>query len=223
MLSFVSSVSPTWNKSSLGFGTPALSSLRKQRVRQAVPRCVRWQALCATTSTGWSLTREELPTLKVDPDICSKDEEPLPGVHFTEPPALTTGDLLALVRQEAPDAWVNEITRTLLGWRQNADGGWDVSHVPFEWVNEYPDAPPDFIGSAEDFSPARDRPVKKAVQKLNRSVPAPYKQLLKEVLGPLGFKGWTVRELTPNRTRRATIANWVLYWYRVHYPEYEWK
>lgn len=144
----------------------------------------------------------------------------LPGVHFSCAPSITGDDLLALVRQDAPDFWVNEMARSLLGWFETADGGWDASHVTAPWADDYPDGPPDFIGSAHDFSPETDRPVKKAVQKLTRSIPAPYKQIMRDVLGPLGFPGWTIRDLTPNRTRRSTVANFIIYWYKVHYPEY---
>lgn len=44
---------------------------------------------------------------------------------------------------------------------------------------------------------------------LTRSVPKPFKQLLKE---QLGFKGYTIGELYPRRTRRATAVNWLLAW-----------
>ena len=42
---------------------------------------------------------------------------------------------------------------------------------------------------------------------LTRSVPKPLKQLLKE---QMGFKGYTIGELYPRRTRRATAVNWLL-------------
>jgi hypothetical protein len=43
--------------------------------------------------------------------------------------------------------------------------------------------------------------------KLTRSIPPENKQLLKE---KLGFEGYKVGELVPRKTRRATIANWLL-------------
>jgi hypothetical protein len=38
------------------------------------------------------------------------------------------------------------------------------------------------------------------------------KQSLKEHLKPLGFKGYQYSELTPNKTRRAQCANWLIYY-----------
>jgi hypothetical protein len=140
---------------------------------------------------------------------------PLPGAEVPPWAAdLTLTELLAVVRGESSDARVNELARGLLGWTAGPDGAYCADGVPEAWAGAYPDGPPDFIGSADDYSPAADRPVKRAVQRLTREVPAEDKQALKEVLGPLGFGGWTVAELTPNRTRRATVANWVLYYCR---------
>jgi hypothetical protein len=59
-----------------------------------------------------------------------------------------------------------------------------------------------------------DAPVKKANTNLVRSVPKSYKQSLKELLAPFGFKGFKIAELTPNRTRRAQVCNWLLYYKR---------
>jgi hypothetical protein len=42
---------------------------------------------------------------------------------------------------------------------------------------------------------------------MTRSIPAENKQLLKD---KLGFQGYKVNELVPRKTRRATIANWLL-------------
>lgn len=71
---------------------------------------------------------------------------------------------------------------------------WNTTAVAEEWRQDYPE-PPQFIES---------RP---ATVKLTRSIPAPYKQLLKE---ELGFGGYSINELVPRKTRRATIVNWLL-------------
>jgi len=42
---------------------------------------------------------------------------------------------------------------------------------------------------------------------LTRSIPKENKQLLKEYLG---FKGYSVDQLIPRLTRRATMTNWLL-------------
>ena len=52
----------------------------------------------------------------------------------------------------------------------------------------------------------------KANQDLVRSIPVDNKQSLKEHLKPLGFRGYQYSELTPNKTRRAQCANWLIYY-----------
>ena len=44
---------------------------------------------------------------------------------------------------------------------------------------------------------------------LTRSIPKNHKQGLKQFLH---FKGYKINELYPRRTRRATAANWLIYW-----------
>lgn len=137
---------------------------------------------------------------------------PLPGAPRAWAAELTLDELLGVVRSESSDARVNELARGLLGWVEGADGEWDATDVPASWAEAFPQGPPDFIGSTGDYSMAVDRPIKRAVQRLTKEIWPEHKQLLKEVLGPRGFGGWTVRELTPNRTRRATVVNWVLHY-----------
>lgn len=179
----------------------------------------------ASASEGWATTRLMISTLPIDASKTKTSEgENLPGVHFESPPLMTIPDLLALIKQDTPDAWVNEIVRTFLGWRYEQEtDSWDSSRVPEMWTQAYPDNPPDFIGKIDDYSPAIDRPIKLAVQRLARSVPPSYKSTLKPILKPHGFKGWKIEDLTPNRTRRATVVNWILYWYSVHYPHFQWS
>jgi hypothetical protein len=61
------------------------------------------------------------------------------------------------------------------------------------------------------YSPEIDKPSLKANQALVRSIPGDNKQSLKEHLKPLGFKGYQYSELTPNKTRRAQCANWLIF------------
>ncbi|KAI0562455.1 hypothetical protein FGB62_59g051 [Gracilaria domingensis] len=173
------------------------------------------------TSGGWTETRLGIPDLKVVSGGAEASD--LPGIHFEAPPSITANDLLNIIKGDTPDEWVNEILRTLLGWRKLDGQTWNDELVSPEWKEPYPNEPPNFIGIVDNYSPSIDRPVMKAVQKLSRSVPNEYKQLLKPVLRPLGFFGWKINELTPNRTRRAQAVNWILYWYRVHYPDHEWR
>ena len=110
-------------------------------------------------------------------------------------PALTSETFWAILEEKIADEIVNQMLWYQLGYR--FDPGtqqWDVSQVDEVWTEAYPE-PPDFIGS---------RP---ATINLTRSIPKENKQLLKE---ELGFGGYTVDELNPRRTRRATAVNWFL-------------
>jgi Domain of unknown function (DUF1823) len=109
-------------------------------------------------------------------------------------PILNTETCWAILKDEIPDEAVNRILWHCLGYRRRSNGEWDTSGVHVDWAEQYPE-PPDFIGS---------RP---ATVKLTRSIPAEHKQLLKD---QLGFKGYTVNELNPNLTRRATAVSWLL-------------
>lgn len=113
---------------------------------------------------------------------------------MTDLPPLTTETIWAILKDELEDTAVNQLVWQCLGYRLDETGQWDNSRVAPEWRDEYP-TPPDFIGG---------RP---ATVKLTRSICKANKQLLKE---KLGFEGYSVNELNPNRTRRATAANWLL-------------
>jgi len=110
-------------------------------------------------------------------------------------PPLCTDTIWAILNDQLTDAVVNQLVWYQLGYRYNAQGDrWGSDGVAPDWTETYPE-PPDFIAS---------RP---ATIKLNRSLPPQHKQLLKE---KLGFKGYTVDQLVPRLTRRATMANWLL-------------
>lgn len=110
-------------------------------------------------------------------------------------PPLNPETLWAILKDEVDDSTVNHLLWQCLGYRYDETAEeWDNSQVAPEWRDQYPQ-PPDFIGS---------RP---ATVKLTRSIPKAHKQLLKE---KLGFEGYKVSELNPNRTRRATAVNWLL-------------
>ncbi|ABB56318.1 DUF1823 family protein [Synechococcus elongatus] len=107
-----------------------------------------------------------------------------------------TDELLwAILKDELSDAEANALVWQALGYVwDEAQSCWKTDLVAPEWRQDYPE-PPDFIAS---------RP---ATVKLTRSIPAPYKQLLKE---ELGFAGYSINELVPRKTRRATMTNWLL-------------
>ncbi len=110
-------------------------------------------------------------------------------------PALSTETIWSILNDDLDDAVVNALVWHYLGYRWDAiQHQWDSTQVPLEWREEYPN-PPDFIA---------DRP---PVVKLTRSIPPENKQLLKSALG---FQGYQIGELVPRKTRRATLANWLL-------------
>ncbi|NCJ06420.1 DUF1823 family protein [Synechococcales cyanobacterium C] len=110
-------------------------------------------------------------------------------------PPLTTDTLWEILDGTLSNQTVNQLLWRCLGYRWDSETEqWNLSTVASEWADLYPE-PPDFIGS---------RP---ATVKLTRSIPKEDKQLLKE---QLGFEGYRVDQLTPNRTRRATAVSWLL-------------
>ena len=110
-------------------------------------------------------------------------------------PPLTDDTFWMILKDEMADDDVNQLLWHCLGYRyDNGSDQWDSSAVEPEWRSDYPE-PPDFIAS---------RP---AIVKLTRSIPPQNKQLLKE---KLGFAGYKIDQLTPRKTRRATIVNWLL-------------
>ncbi|WP_008312149.1 DUF1823 family protein [Leptolyngbya sp. PCC 6406] len=111
-------------------------------------------------------------------------------------PPLTTDTLWDILNEVLDDATVNALVWHHLGYGyDDAADTWQAGpSTPPQWAEKYPQAP-NFIES---------RP---ATVQLTRSIPPENKQLLKDVLG---FKGYSVDQLIPRLTRRATMANWLL-------------
>jgi hypothetical protein len=110
-------------------------------------------------------------------------------------PPLNEETIWAILNDTVSDEAANQLVWVCLGYRYDQQTEqWDAAEVSTEWRETYPE-PPNFIES---------RP---ATVKLTRSIPPACKQLLKE---KLGFAGYKVDELVPRKTRRATIANWLL-------------
>ncbi|MEO1590373.1 MAG: DUF1823 family protein [Cyanobacteria bacterium J06632_22] len=109
-------------------------------------------------------------------------------------PELTEATVWAVLNDELSDDIVNQLVWQTLGYRPQPDGQWQPASVDAAWLEKFP-TPPNFIES---------RP---ATVQLTRAIPKPDKQLLKTYLG---FKGYTVDQLIPRLTRRATMANWLL-------------
>ena len=110
-------------------------------------------------------------------------------------PPLTTETLWAILNEELPDETVNQLVWQSLGYRYDESSQkWTADDVDADWAEKYPE-PPNFIES---------RP---ATVRLTRAIPKENKQLLKT---HLGFKGYTIDQLVPRLTRRATMTNWLL-------------
>ena len=115
-------------------------------------------------------------------------------------PPLSTETIWAILREELDDDTVNRLVWHHLGYRYDtAQDTWTTDQVEATWTEKYP-TPPNFIES---------RP---ATVQLTRSIPPENKQLLKQ----LGFKGYSIDQLVPRLTRRATMANWLLSYMRIH-------
>ena len=105
--------------------------------------------------------------------------------------------LMAILEDRLSDQFVAQLVWERLGYRPStgADGMWRAGpQTPADWSEAFPEAPPVIAA----------RP---AAVRLTRSIPKPYKQLLKE---QLHFTGYRIGELYPRRTRRATVVNWLL-------------
>ncbi len=114
---------------------------------------------------------------------------------------LTDALLWEILQERLPADEVNQLVWEYLGYEYDpSQQTWRTERVASPWRERFP-TPPDFI---------RDR---SAIVQLTRSIPPAAKQLLKQ---ELGFPGYQVSELTPERTRRATIVNWLLGIRRTH-------
>ncbi|MGF1461083.1 MAG: DUF1823 family protein [Leptolyngbyaceae cyanobacterium] len=110
-------------------------------------------------------------------------------------PPLTTDTLWDILNEKLDDDTVNHLVWHYLGYRYDAASEqWQTAAVDPAWAEKFP-TPPNFIES---------RP---ATVQLTRAIPKENKQLLKEYLG---FKGYSVDQLVPRLTRRATMTNWLL-------------
>lgn len=125
---------------------------------------------------------------------------------------LSNENLYKILMIECTDLEVNTVVWKCLGYRFDEEKQeWTAAEVFPNWKEKYPN-PPDLIGMARIYSKEVDQPSLKANQSLVRSVPVDNKQSLKTHLKPLGFTGYKYAELTPNKTRRAQCANWLLYY-----------
>jgi hypothetical protein len=130
--------------------------------------------------------------------------------------------LLKIVLSQVPDREVNELVWEALGYVKSieldmetleGEEVWSPDNVFPKWKAAYPE-PPDVIGVRRKYWPEIDAPVKAACAALTRSVAEEHKAGIKTTLRHYGWKGFRMDGLTPNMTRRAQVANWLLYYRR---------
>jgi len=125
---------------------------------------------------------------------------------------LSNENLLRILKIECSDLEVNTLVWKCMGYRFDPEKElWNSDECFPKWREKFV-VPPDLIGMRRIYSKEVDQPSLKANQALVRSVPVDNKQSLKTHLKPYGFRGYKYAELTPNKTRRAQCANWLLYY-----------
>ena len=124
---------------------------------------------------------------------------------------LTNENIRRIVDIECTDLEVNTLIWKCLGYRFDEESQtWKNDEVFPNWRNNYP-TPPDLVGMRRIYEKEIDQPTLRANQALVRSVPVEHKLSLKKHLRPMGWKGYQYSELTPNKTRRAQCANWIVF------------
>jgi len=124
---------------------------------------------------------------------------------------LLDSNLVKIVTEEASDADVNVLVWKCLGYRYNEESlAWSPTDVFPKWAVKFP-LPPDLIGVTRRYDPETDRHVRNASMDLMRSIPRDFKGGVRS-LTSVGWKGYKLSELTPNKTRRAQAVNWLIYY-----------
>lgn len=125
---------------------------------------------------------------------------------------LSNLNLIKIVNLECTDQDCNYIAWKCLGYVFDENTSkFILSPAVFpKWAAKYPE-PPDLIGITRNHSAEVDKPVRDASMNLMRSIPRDYKGGVR-ALESEGFKGFKLKELTPNKTRRAQLVNWMIYY-----------
>ena len=152
------------------------------------------------------------------PDESVFGAEPWSGAPGEDP--ISNEVLLKVVLSQISDEEVNKLVWECLGYTKSIDMDaetlevkevWSPENVFPKWAAAYPE-PPDVIGVTRKYFPEVDAPVKAACAALTRSVAQEHKQGIKLQLRPLGFTGFMLDDLTPNKTRRAQCVNWLIFY-----------
>lgn len=126
---------------------------------------------------------------------------------------ISNQNLIKIVNLECSDLDCCNLAWKCLGYKYDETLNKFVltSNVFPKWAAKYPH-PPDLIGLTRNYSSVEiDKPVRDASMNLMRSIPRNYKGGVRE-LEKEGFRGYKLKELTPNKTRRAQLVNWIIYY-----------
>jgi hypothetical protein len=121
-------------------------------------------------------------------------------------------NVVNIVNLKYTDQECNVLAWKCLGYQYNKQlDTFELSSNVFpKWASKYPD-PPDLIGITRRYDPETDKVVRNASMDLMRSIPRTYKGGVRSLVS-VGFKGYKLNELTPNKTRRAQLCNWIIYY-----------
>lgn len=120
-------------------------------------------------------------------------------------------NLVKIVKEETTDIDTNVLLWKCLGYTYCAETQeWGNENCFPKWRAKFPE-PPDLIGITRKYDPETDRKVRNASMDLMRSIPRTFKGGIR-TLQSVGFQGFKLKELTPNKTRRAQAVNWLLYY-----------
>ena len=161
--------------------------------------------------------------LSVGAEDCSDKKEMVPELRSKSPfilkirgpltaEELSNANLVKIVNLECSDLECDYLAWKCLGYKYDeTTEQFILSNDVFpKWAAKYPTAP-DLIGLKRDYSPEVDKPVRDASMNLMRSIPRDYKGGVR-ALETEGFRGYKLKELTPNKTRRAQMVNWIIYY-----------
>jgi hypothetical protein len=124
---------------------------------------------------------------------------------------LADSNLVKIVQVKNTDVDTNVLLWKCLGYVYDTESdAWRNDNVFPKWKAKFP-FPPDLIGVTRKYDPETDKEVRNASMDLMRSIPRSFKGGIRQ-LQAVGFKGFKLNELTPNKTRRAQAVNWMLYY-----------
>ena len=192
-----------------------------RHVRRIVSLAASSSSLSSSSSTPPSID-DVISTTSSECNSCddgSKCEQPKPlsalSVNVNDVITLTEiadENVVNIVNLKYTDQECNVLAWKCLGYQYNKQlDTFELSSNVFpKWASKYPD-PPDLIGITRRYDPETDKVVRNASMDLMRSIPRTFKGGVRSLVS-VGFKGYKLNELTPNKTRRAQLCNWIIYY-----------